>query len=253
MLENQKASRRPAEPTSRLLGRLEGALADSDRTSAIELYTRLRDEDRLDGLNLAYLEIEIAAAFRDWNAILGMPHFADIVTSPRPASVTVALLEAIYAINIKSAEERGEAGSALAPLEQTLRELLVRPRPPLGPGGLRIAQLVDRHATSPSDDLEINDDSSRARVTGTDFAVSSLIHAVRSQSLSVLRTAVEAVEELDAAEREALLTPGWVREMWNEIAKRSGRVVPPNTWLEWLVPMPYAPSKQPGPRRRTGL
>ena len=242
VLENPAAERRASEPTSRLLGRLEGALADGDRTAATTLHTRLRAEDRLDALNLTYLSIEIAAAFRDWTAIVEMPELIDIVASPRPAAVTTALLEAFYAMRIAPAEEEGKVGEVLQELAPLLRDLLAQPRPPLGAGAARLAELADAEARAgpnlaPSPGRE-SAPTSPVSASPTEAAMAGLVDAARKGSLEALRAAVEVVDGLDAADRERLLGPAWVRELWRETSTRAGRVALPRTWCEWLALLP---------------
>ena len=238
IIENPVARQRPNESTSRLLGRLDGALADGDHTSATMLYDRLRTEDRLDGLNLNYLRIQIAASFRDWRAIAEMPELLDLVASSRPAAVTAAILEALDAVYVMPAEETGNLRDALAPIVSILEDLLAPPRPRLGVGALRLAALIDASTVlhTSADAVRIRSGGTRREDTAPPAEVArlALIRAIQSESLEVLGEAISAVERLETADRERLLAPSWMREMWREAADRSGRIEVPQNWREWL-------------------
>jgi hypothetical protein len=244
VLGNVATAHRPQDATSRLLGRLAGALADGDRATAEGLHARLRDENRLDSLNLRYLQVEICAAFRDWTAIAEMPELVDLAVSPRPAAVTAALLEALYAIRVAPAEASDEIEGVLDSLAPVLRDLLADPLPPLGPGAAQLADLARR--TQPTsggvapDPLDAASEVRPEVAAGppADDALANLIAAARSGSLDNLRAAVQAVDCLDAPEREQLLSAAWARELWEETCWRAGRVVPPRNWIEWLNLLP---------------
>ncbi|MBP0496272.1 protein DpdD [Roseomonas indoligenes] len=244
VLGNAAAAHRPPDATSRLLGRLAGALADGDRAAADALHARLRDENRLDSLNLRYLHVEICAAFRDWPAIAEMPELVDLAVSRRPAAVTAALLEALYAVRVEPAEASGEIEATLVSLAPLLRDLLADPLPSLGPGAARLADFARR--AEPANGGAAPEPSAAAAevrpevAAGSlaDDALANLIAAARSRSLDSLRAAVQAVDRLDAADRERLLSAAWARELWEETCWRAGRVVPPRNWIEWLDLLP---------------
>jgi len=244
VLGNAAAAHRPPDATSRLLGRLAGALADGDRTAAEALHARLRDENRLDSLNLRYLHVEICAAFRDWIAIAEMPELVDLAVSPRPAAVTSALLEALYTVRVAPAEANGVTEAALGSLAPLLRDLLAHPRPPLGPGAARLAELAgdardaSDGATPDRPGAHVTAGPGVAAGSSADVALANLIAAARSGSLDALRAAVEAVDGLDATDRERLLSTAWARELWEETCWRAGCVVPPRNWVEWLDLLP---------------
>jgi hypothetical protein len=244
VLGNAAAAHRPPDATSRLLGRLAGALADGDRATAEGLHVRLRDENRLDSLNLRYLQVEICAAFRDWTSITEMPDIVDLAVSPRPAAVTAALLEALYAVRVAPAEATGGIEAALNSLAPVLRDLLADPLPPLGPGAERLADLArPAQQTSDSDAPRTSTAAAKARPdvaagSPADTALASIIAAARSGSLDTLRTAVQAVDSLDVSDRERLFSAAWARELWEETCWRAGRVVPPRNWMEWLDLLP---------------
>ncbi len=239
VLENPAVLHRPSESTNRLLGRLEGALADGDKTSAMALYDRLRSEDRLDGLNLRYLSIQIAAAFRDWQGIAGSKDLNDLVASPRPRAVSAAILEAIYAVHVEPDDKLGNPEYALAKVRPMLEDLLASPRPVLGAGAARLAALFDEAAGSKSS-IPVTQTSNEATVVAECFseavtAKAALIRAMQSESLVLLAEAIDAVERIDAADRDRLLSSNWVREMWREALARSGTLKVPTNWAEWFA------------------
>lgn len=86
----------PPPPTSVLLARLEMCLAAGDRAGAARTVSVLRDEWRLDVINLRFVEVRVAAAFREWPELCAQPWFRELCRVPKPASIAHALLEAIW-------------------------------------------------------------------------------------------------------------------------------------------------------------
>ena len=84
------------EPTARLLATLQDALNAGDLTEAWRLHGVLREESRLEAMNLLQLEMQILAASRDWGAVRWHDRFETLaLAGPSPATAEV-LLEAIY-------------------------------------------------------------------------------------------------------------------------------------------------------------
>lgn len=84
------------EPTVRLLSAFQDALNGGDVEEAWRLHAILREELRLDAVNLTQLEMQILAVAEDWTAIRWHSRFESLVLfGPSPATAEI-LLEAIY-------------------------------------------------------------------------------------------------------------------------------------------------------------
>lgn len=86
----------PSPSTSVLLASLEMCLAAGDRAGAARIVSMLRDEWRLDVINLRFVEVRVAAAFREWPELSAQPWFRELCRVPKPVSIAHALLEAIW-------------------------------------------------------------------------------------------------------------------------------------------------------------
>ncbi len=84
------------EPTARLLSTLQDALNAGDLTEAWRIHGVLREESRLEAVNLLQLEMQILAAWSDWGAVRWHDRFETLaLAEPSPATAEI-LLEAIY-------------------------------------------------------------------------------------------------------------------------------------------------------------
>jgi hypothetical protein len=86
----------PPPPTSTLLARLDMCLAAGDRAGAARTVSVLRDEWRLDVINLRFVEVRVATAFREWPELCAQPWFRELCRVPKPSSIAHALLEAVW-------------------------------------------------------------------------------------------------------------------------------------------------------------
>lgn len=84
------------EPTAWLLATLQDALNACDLAEAWRIHGVLREESRLEAVNLLQLEMQILAASSDWGAVRWHDRFETLVLAgPSPATAEV-LLEAVY-------------------------------------------------------------------------------------------------------------------------------------------------------------
>ena len=88
------------EPTSWLLASFQDLLNVGRRDAAADVLLRLKEELRIDALNLKFLEVQLLATFEEWNAILMLRGFASLCVARRPPSVTALLLEALYRVHL---------------------------------------------------------------------------------------------------------------------------------------------------------
>lgn len=223
------------ESTSRLLGRLDGALADRDREASLALLQKLREGRRVDALNLRFLEIQIAATFQDWILIRSLPDLEYIVAGNRPGAVTNAIIEALYETDVRDAERVGDAAAAVENIAPLLVNLLVDPRPVLSAGAARLAQLFDGRKSALSAMIVAPPIvSAPVQVPGTDRLISAIVRATSSDSLQALREAVEAVDGADKVDRATVLEKPLIARLWHSLQIRSGRLAPPSNWIDWL-------------------
>ena len=278
------------------------ALSGFDRASAEESVAFLRDNMRLDALNLAFLQVQIDAQFEDWAALRTRPFFRSLVDARRPPRVTAALVEALYHDAIDVFDEVDDVDGALTAFREKVlpsagtlfRVLPPSARPAVGKAFLLAAldtgiadraslddlvaraaawskpeaRFFDRLMTLVTDaptpvvdsgapsavDTVITPQTGTVGAFGTaddvrrrldamlDPALAAtrpgaqaiLIAAAELQSLDGYQAAVQYVERLDGAEREALLrTPGF-RGLWEDIAAFVAGGGVPRSWVEWL-------------------
>ena len=65
-------------PTSWLIANLKDFLNVGRRDKAEKIIKQLKDELRLDNINLKFLEVEVASRFQDWLAIREMADFSHL-------------------------------------------------------------------------------------------------------------------------------------------------------------------------------
>jgi hypothetical protein len=95
-----RLNRAAPEPTSWLLARFQDQLNMGRRDAASSLLDNLREELRLDALNLKALQIQLFATFDDWAAIAAMQGFQNMTFARRTPAVTALLLEALYQVHL---------------------------------------------------------------------------------------------------------------------------------------------------------
>ena len=87
---------RPSPSTGALLANLDMCLAAGDRAGADRCLTVLREEWRLDVVNLRFVEVRIASAFREWPQLASQPWFDDLCLVSKPAFIAQELIEALW-------------------------------------------------------------------------------------------------------------------------------------------------------------
>ena len=134
---------RPSEPTSWLLADFQDQINVRRREAAWSVVRRLEDELRLDALNIRFLEVQLFAAFEDWQAIFAMRGLKDLCNARRPPSVTNAIMEALYRVKLARAFDAADLDTLLSAYEQECRPLaqsliVLPPRAVIGEAALRI-------------------------------------------------------------------------------------------------------------------
>lgn len=200
LLRSPDLRTKPPEPTGWLLARFQDYLNTGRPDAARRVLTRLREELRLDALNLGALEVQILASTQDWRAVLDLPIFASLSLARRTPATTGLLLEALYQTYVRHPFEASDADVTLKRYETDARPLaramLAGPLPADGLGAWRMAGLEVLAATD-SGDLR-----QRTLDSGVDLAwLQTLLVDVEPSAANV--PAQTSIEPLDQA-RQAL-------------------------------------------------
>lgn len=90
------------------------ALQVGDRPAAEREIQYLRNQNRLDILNLLFLRVQMLAELQAWNELLRLPELADLLQVRRPFAVTQAITQAVYQSELSRFEVTSAARSAVA-------------------------------------------------------------------------------------------------------------------------------------------
>lgn len=101
--------------TGRLVRDFQMALAAVDRAQAVSCLQALGAQNRLDALNLRFLEIQAHAELGDWTEIIESAHFHDLTQVRRPIAVTRAMVQAVYRVRLArfEADDRPEEAARI--------------------------------------------------------------------------------------------------------------------------------------------
>ncbi|GAN75845.1 protein DpdD [Acidisphaera rubrifaciens] len=228
------------EPTSRLLAALQDALNGGDVTEAWRILAVLREESRLEALNLVQLEVQILSVAGDWGAIRWHDRFEALaLAGPAPATAEI-LIEAIYWTSVYDSDAAAERAPDLVrsdpameyarlllgiapdpsrPAVEWLRAILVPP----------LRQEVPQESTAPRDAEPTNDPLAVARAAL--ITVAGLPAEGDPAADAALRDAVNA---LSADSRHDLFRRPANRAIWQEVLERAGDHEPPFDWSTWV-------------------
>ncbi|WP_425985288.1 protein DpdD [Ensifer sp. R-19] len=247
------------EPTSWLLARFQDNLNVRRRDAAAQILKRLGDELRLDALNIKFLEVQLAAAFEDWAAVIKLPGFASLCLARRPPAITALLLEALYQTHLAKPFEAGDREATREIYNSTVRifaqPMLGLPVPPtLSDAGWKIYGLEYWIAPSRSDlhQAVLENEASLDWLAEEMAASAPASHVLPQVTLTQLDEArnalvhVEAVEGVDnlaaALAILAKLSPDQIARLREaepfgsamRIADGSAVNGVPSSWPEWL-------------------
>ncbi len=99
--------------TGEVLRTFEFALAALDRPASEKAIAFLRENLRLDAVNLGFLTVRLHATFREWERIHQLGFFPSLCRTRRTPSITNALAEAIYRTIIIASEREDDPQRAL--------------------------------------------------------------------------------------------------------------------------------------------
>jgi hypothetical protein len=225
------------EPTPTLLARLQDALNAGDLDSAWTVHRVLNSELRLDALNLLQLEFQIRSAGGDWMGIRSHSDFEWLCASgPSPATAEL-LLEAIYWVDI--AGKNQECTKGLDESVMTLGYSLLKF---IGPSSSPVIKEMSALIRGTEDGKDAKDISAAETLTASEDKLARAHRALLAfgaaehelNSLAEME-AVTAVNLLDEADREQLLSRPMFKAAWSEIAARLGDSPPPLDWSGWFV------------------
>ena len=94
-------------PVSQVLDDLDHSLAGRDEELAVRLITELERFESLSASNILFLRIRLLRAFDRFQAILDHRDIAQLLEIRRPPGVTLAVLNAVYEVHLRSAFEAG--------------------------------------------------------------------------------------------------------------------------------------------------
>ncbi len=84
------------EHTSIIIERFKNALKFNDTFEALSCMEKIKNEKRLDALNIIFMEIEYFHALQDWQGILEIDQLDQVMITRKPIRVRMHLIEALY-------------------------------------------------------------------------------------------------------------------------------------------------------------
>lgn len=106
--------------TGRVLRDFYTALRVGDRSTAEKELQYLRNQNRLDTLNLLFLRVQMLAELQSWNELLRLPELPDLLQVRRPFAVTQAVIQAIYQCELSRFEITNATRSAAAYFQEAI-------------------------------------------------------------------------------------------------------------------------------------
>ena len=245
-------------PTSWLLARFQDHLNVGRRDAAAEVLGRLRDELRLDALNVAFLKVQLLAAFDDWPSIVALPEFPSLCVARRTPAMTAFLLEALYRTHIAGPFDGANVEDTVtafqASVHQLVQPLLIAGAPDvLREGGWRLLGLEALSNVGRQDILTLlagkthelgwiagllptqsrSASETAAPVAPIDAARGALIDVEATDSIDLLADAMTAMARLNPDDLALL------RETmpFRPIVLATGgpaSAIPPTSWIDWF-------------------
>jgi hypothetical protein len=252
-------TRSAPEPTSWLLARFQDCLNVGRRDAATAVLDQLRNELRLDALNLRSLQVQLLATFNDWVEIVNLSGFANLTLARRTPATTALLLEALYQARLAPSFDAGDQAAVERLYAEQVRPfavpLLTAPLPALfRAGGWRLAAL---EAISSPGRVDLRDalasQSERLgwltpRLTAAfgsaerlpdpeavDDARDRLIATETTESVDVMAAALAALARLDDEQRAELAQAEPFRTALRGLEEEAGGASVPTSWRMWLA------------------
>ncbi|TBO29283.1 hypothetical protein EYS42_12800 [Aquabacterium lacunae] len=258
LLRAPSRTRTAPEPTSWLLARFQDCLNVGRRDAASAVLEQLRNELRLDALNLRSLQVQLLAAFEEWNEIVNLPGFANLTLARRTPATTVFLLEALYQARLAPSFDAGDQTAVEKLYAEEVRSfaapLLKAPLPvSLRTGGWRLAgleALTSLNRTDLIDSVVLRSDqlgwlTSRLAATGSrvsgptpgavEDARDRLLAVETTESVDVMAAALEAMARLNDQQRAELARAEPFRSALRGLEHEASCASVPTSWPMWLA------------------
>lgn len=249
-------TRAAPEPTSWLLARFQDNLNVGRRDAAVAVLDRLRDELRLDALNLKALQVQLLATFDEWAEIISLPGFTNLVAARRTPVTTALLLEALYRARLDAQFEAGDEAAIRQCYVEDVRPLalplLAAPLPAsLRIGGWRLVALEVLFGDG-TDDLRIAaaahaeklgwvakrlppiPSRKQPTVTPIDEARERIVVAEGAESIDTMAAALEALSRLTEGQRRELSQAEPFRSAIRALEVETASARLPASWGAWL-------------------
>jgi hypothetical protein len=250
-------SKSAPEPTSWLLARFQDHLNIGRRDAAALLLDRLRDELRLDALNLRSLQVQLLATFDDWTAITDLRGFANLAVARKTPAVAALLLEALYQVHLSASFDGDEPQNTERIYSERVRPLalpmLTLPAPSsLRDGGWRLFAL-EALVSPEREELQPALDARKERLgwlanrlapiahqpppplSPIDQARELVVASVDSESVDVLAAALAALARLNDEQRLELARAEPFSSALRALEAETTEVDLPTSWLAWLA------------------
>ena len=211
----------------------------------------------LTGLSIRFLEVSLFAQFEDWQGLVDMPSFGNLVHARKTPGMASILLSALYHVNIKLAYQGAELQPLLDRYTDSVRALarpmlLASSVKSMGPEAVRVCALEvlsdksrgdlrDAVATRTTelgwlaDHIEpVPVPAETAITTPIDIARKALIDGTLVDDIATLEILRCALAQLGADERRKLMEPLPLGPLAEEYANETDQAVPlPASWDEW--------------------
>lgn len=231
-------------PTSWLLSDFEDALNVGDRTTAERLIARLRDECRLDALNLRFLTVQLLASLGEWLELRNLPFFVDLCLARKPGAIAAHLAEALFRVDLAaafSAADVVDCRRAYEDIRPLAAPLIVLPPPAaLRSDGWRLYALAALTADDPDPALlgALAGRSDLGWIAGEldkpQVVAETFVPPEPEADFAQIRKALERLAELPQAERERLLEIVPIQSLLASDSEVTPDLVPLN-WHDWLA------------------
>lgn len=106
--------------TGRVLRDFYTALRVGDRSVAERDLQYLRSHNRLDVINLLFLQVQMLAELQSWTEVPRLPDFSTLLSIRRPPAVTQAIIQAIYQCELSQFEPMNATRSAVAYFQEVV-------------------------------------------------------------------------------------------------------------------------------------
>lgn len=242
-----ESTSRPPRPTSWLLSDFEDALNVGDRLAAERLIERLRDDCRLDVLNLRFLTVQLLASLGSWAELRADSYFTDLCLTRKPGTIAAHLAEALFQTDLATAFATGDvercrdAYARIRPLAAPL--VLLPPPAALGLGGWRLYALAALSADHPEPGLlsALADGPHvgwvSAHLARPSLEVPVAIAPEPDADYTQIRRALELLAELPLEQRVRLLEIEPLRSLSVGGSEMKPGLVPLG-WHDWLSHIP---------------